>query len=178
MPTPTITAISTDTPIAYTATTGGLWADDSDGRTKRTLAYSFGTPINVSFNAQAFAAAQPGSTLTGTLTLTWGSPVSTIVITFQVAVQSPGATIFSYSPSTLPVESSGGTPYTVTLSGSGFVVSSDPTQATRVGVATSLSAPLVTDTNIHVVIVNQSNITLTITMPSGADPDSVRRQHI
>ncbi len=169
LPTPTITAISTDTPIAYSATTGGLLAPSIPAAQQSGLAYSFGTPINVSFSAQTFAAAQPGTTLTGTLTLTWGSPVSTVVITFQVAVQSPGATILSYSPSTLPVESAGGTPYTVTLSGSGFVVSSDPTQATKVGVASTLNAPMVLDTNIHVVIVNQSNITLTITIPSGAD---------
>ncbi len=170
LPTPTITAISTDTPIAYTATTGGLLAPVIPAAQQSGLAYSFGTPINVSFSQQAFAAAQPGNTLTGTMTLTWGSPVSTVVITFQISVQSPGATITSYSPSTLPVQSAGSTPYTVTLSGTGFVYSTDPTQMTRVGVVTTTGQPMTFDTNIHVNVVNQSNITLTISIPSGSDP--------
>jgi uncharacterized protein (TIGR03437 family) len=169
LPTPTITAISTDTPIAYTATTGGLLTPTIPVTEQSGLAYSFGTPISVSFSPQAFAAAQPGNTLTGTLTLTWGSPVSTVVITFQVTVQSPGATITSYNPGTLPVESAGGIPYTVSLTGTGFVPSTDPTQTTRVGVVTTSGQPMTFDTNIHVSVVNQSNITLSITIPSGAD---------
>ena len=170
LPTPTITAISTDTPIAYTATTGGLLAPVIPTAELSGLAYSFGTPISVSFSPQAFAAAQPGQTLTGTMTLTWGSPVSTVVITFQVAVQSPGATITSFTPSSLPVESAGGTPYTISLTGTGFVYSTDPTQMTKVGVVTTIGQPMTFDTNIHATIVNQSNITLSITIPSAADP--------
>ncbi len=168
LPTPTITAISTDTPIAYTATTGGSLGPVIPSSQLSGLAYSFGTPISVSFNPQAFAAAQPGNILTGTVTLTWGSPVSTIVVTFQVTVLSPGATITSLSPASLPVQSAGYV-YTVALTGTGFVPSTDVTQKTKVGLVLSGST-LTADTNIQANIVNQSNITLNITVPSGADP--------
>jgi uncharacterized protein (TIGR03437 family) len=168
LPTPTITAISTDTPIAYTATTGGTLGPIIPAAQVSGLAYSFGTPINVTFNPQAFAAAQPGNVLTGTVTLTWGSPVSTIVVTFQITVLTPGATITSLSPASLPVQSAGFV-YTVALTGTGFVPSSDPTQKTQVGLVLSGNA-LTIDTNIQANIVNQSNITLQITVPSGSDP--------
>ncbi len=168
LPTPSITAISTDTPVSYTATTGGLLAPVIPTNQLSGLAYSFGTPINISFNPQAFAAAQPGNILTGTVTLTWGNPVSTVVVTFDVTVQSPGATISSASPASLPVSVSGST-YTVALTGTGFVTGTNPSQATRVGVVTTNGSPMTFDTNIQTNIINQSNITLTITVPSSAD---------
>jgi len=170
LPTPTITAISTDTPIAYTATTGGLLAPVIAAGEQSGLAYSFGTPINLTFGQQAFASAQPGNTLTGTLTLTWGNPVSTVVVTFQVEVQSPGATILSHFPSSLPVEAAGGTAYSVTLSGSGFVYSTDPTQETKVGVVTTSGSPMNFDSNIHATVINQSTISVSITIPAGSSP--------
>lgn len=168
LPTPTITAISTDTPISYTATTGGLLAPVIPTSEQNGLAYSFGTPINVTFNPEAFAAAQPGTVLTGTVTLTWGSPVSTVVVTFDVTVLSPGATISSVSPASLPVASVG-TTYTVAVTGTGFVPGTIPAQSTRVGVVTTNGSPMVFDTNIQTNIINQSNITLSITVPAGTD---------
>jgi uncharacterized protein (TIGR03437 family) len=168
LPTATITALSTDTPIAYTATTGGTLAPSISANELSGLAYSFGTPINVTFAPLAFAAAQPGSVLTGTVTLTWGSPASTIVVTFDVDVQSPGATLTSLSPASLPVASSG-TVYTVALTGTGFVPGTDPTQKTRVGIVTTPGTAMTFDTNISVNIVNQSNITLSIAVPSSTD---------
>jgi uncharacterized protein (TIGR03437 family) len=168
LPTPTITAISTDTPIAYTATTGGSLGPVIAAGEQSGLAYSFGTPINITFNPQAFAAATPGTVLTGTVTLTWGNPVSTIVVTFRVTVLSPGAVITSLSPASLPVQSPGYV-YTVSLQGTGFVPSTDPTQKTKVGIVVS-GTTITTDTNIQASVTNQSNITLTITVPSGSDP--------
>ena len=98
LPTPTITALSTDTPIAYTATAGGSLGPVIAVGEQSGLAYSFGTPITISFSPQVFAGAQPGNVLTGTVTLTWGSPASTIVVTFNITVLSPGATVTSAEP--------------------------------------------------------------------------------
>ena len=142
LPTPTITAVSTDTPIPYTATTGGSLAPVIAAGEASGLAYSFGTPIQVSFSPAIFAGAQPGNVLTGTVTLTWGSPASTIVVTFDITVLSPGATITSLSPATLPV---GMPSYSVALVGTGFVTGTPGTQATRVGIVTTPGSAMTFD---------------------------------
>ena len=165
LPTPTVTALSTDTPIAYTATTGGTLAPIISAIQQSGLAYSFGTPIGITFNPLLFASAQPGSVLTGTVTLTWGTPASTIVVTFNITVVSPGSTITSLSPATVPTAPVNST-VTVSISGTGFVTSTDPSQKTRVGIVTGSSNQMITDTAFSVNVVNPSNIILTITVPA------------
>jgi uncharacterized protein (TIGR03437 family) len=162
LPTAFITAVSSDSPISYKATTGGSLGPIVNPAQVSGLAYSFGTQIGVSFNPLIFAAAQPGSVLTGTVTLTWGSPASTIVVTFNVSVLSPGATVSGLSPASLPTASPGQT-FSVVLTGTGFVPSTDPSQKTKVGVV--VAGALVVDTNIAANVINPSNIILTITVP-------------
>ncbi len=166
LPTPFITAVSSDSPISYTTSTGGTLAPIISAAQQSGLAYGFGTQIGVSFNPLIFAAAQPGSVLTGTVTLTWGTPASTIVVTFNVTILSPGATVTGLNPASLPTANAGQT-FSVVLTGSGFVPSTDPTQKTKVGVV--VGGTMVADTNIAANIVNPSNITLTITVPAVAD---------
>jgi uncharacterized protein (TIGR03437 family) len=166
LPTPIITAVSSDSPIAYTTSTGGTLAPIVSSAQQSGLAYSFGTPINVSFNPLVFASAQPGSVLTGTVTLTWGSPASTIVVTFNVSILSPGATLTGLTPASIPTANPGQV-FTVVLSGTGFVTGTDPTQKTKVGVV--VNGAIVTDTNFAANVVNPSNIILTITVPATAD---------
>jgi uncharacterized protein (TIGR03437 family) len=168
LPAPFITAVSTDSPISYTATSGGTLAPIISASEQKGLAYSFGTQIGITFNPLIFAAAQPGGVLTGTVTLTWGSPASTIVVTFNVTVQSPGATLTGLTPASLPTAASGQT-FSVVITGTGFVPSTDPTQKTKVGVVVGGSGPIVTDTNISANVINPSNIILTITVPVAAD---------
>ena len=167
IPTAFVTAVSTDSPIPYTVTTGGTLAPVVASAQLSGLAYSFGTPIGVSFNPLIFAAATPGSVLTGTVTLTWGSPASTIVVTFNVSVISPGATLTSMSPASLPTAASG--TFTVSLVGTGFIPSTDPLQKTKVGILVNNAGNILTDTNISANVINASNMILTITV-SGSDP--------
>jgi hypothetical protein len=164
-PTPTITVLSTDTPIAYTATTGGSLGPQIPTNEQNGLAYSFGTPISVSFTPQAFATASPGSVLTGTVTLTWGSPISTIVVTFAVTVQAPGATISALSPSS---EAIGQSSFTVALTGTGFVQGVAITQATRVGIVTTPGAAMTFDSAIVPTIINGSNMSLQFIYPGSS----------
>ena len=166
LPSPFITAVSSDSPVSYTATSGGTLAPIISAAQQKGLAYSFGTQIGVSFNPLIFAAAQPGSVLTGTVTLTWGSPASTIVVTFNITVVSPGATLSGLTPASLPTAASGQT-FSVVVTGTGFVPSTDPLQKTRVGVV--VAGSLVNDTNISANVINPSNIILTITVPATAD---------
>jgi hypothetical protein len=164
-PTPTITVLSTDTPIAYVATTGGSLGPQIPAAEQNGLAYSFGTPISVSFSPQAFATASPGSVLTGTVTLTWGSPASTIVVTFDITVQAPGATITSLSPSS---EAIGQSTFTVALTGTGFVQGVAITQATRVGIVTTPGAAMTFDSAIVPTIINGSNMSLQFIYPGAS----------
>lgn len=166
LPTPTITAVSSDAPIPYTATSGGALNPIISSAQQSGLAYSFGTPISVTFSPTVFASAQPGNILTGTVTLTWGSPVSTVVVTFNITVQAPGATLTGLNPGTIPTAVAGQT-FNISLLGSGFVSSPDPTQKTRVGIV--VAGQIVSDSNFTYTVVNPSNISLTINVPATAD---------
>jgi Putative Ig domain len=160
-----ITLVSSDSPISYSLSTGGTLAPSISPTSG--LAYSFGTAIPVNFAPLALAAATPGITLTGTVTIVWGSLNSTTVVTFNVNVLAAGATLSSISPASLPTATAGQT-FTVGLVGTGFVQSTDVTQKTTVGIV--VNGQVVTDTNIAANVVNPSNILLTFTVP--ASPDS------
>ena len=168
LPTFVITAVSSDSPIPYTATASGTAMPIINTDEVQGLAYSFGSPINVSFTPSAFAAATPGTVLTGAVTLTWGSSNSTIVVSFTINVVPPGATVSAISPSTLPASSAPNT-FFVSIIGSGFVVSNDPTQRTRVGFVSS--GNIMPDSNITSwTVVSPTLINVTIAVPTGTDP--------
>lgn len=158
-----VTAVSSDSPIPYSITTGGTLAPIIPAANLKGLAYSFGTPIPVTFDPNVFAAAQPGTTLVGTVAITSGTPASTITVTFSVSVQAPGATINSISPASLPTAPAGQA-FTLVLSGTGFVTGTDPSLRTKVGVVAS--SGFVVEPSIAVNVVNVSSIILTITVPT------------
>ena len=160
LPTPVITATSSDTPIPYTVTAGGTLAPIIPTNQQSGLAYSFGTPINVSFNSLLFASATPNSVLTGTVTLSYGSN-SAIVVTFNITVVSPASTLSGVSPSTIPTATTG--TVTVSLSGAGFIVSSIASQKTQVGIVQSGST-ITADPNFSWQVISGSTIQLTISV--------------
>lgn len=168
LPTPTLTLVSSDSPISYSLSSGGVLAPVITASEQSGLAYSFGTPIPVTFNPTAFAAAIPGNMLTGTITITWGPNASTTVETFNVTVVSPGATLSGISPASIPTEAAGGQAATVVLSGTGFVTGTDPTVRTNVGIVASGSSTMAADSNIAVSVAS-SSIVLTITIPATND---------
>jgi len=170
-PTYFVTAISSDSPIAYTVTTGGTLAPIISAAELSGLAYSYGTAIPINFNSLVFAAAPAGSILTGTVTLTWGSnPVSSTVVTFNITIQSPGAALTGISPASIPTAPANQS-FNVILIGSGFVIGTDPTLRTKVGVVTANSNVVTADSNIAVNVANSntSNLAITITVPQGVD---------
>ncbi len=162
LPTPVITATSSDTPIPYTVTSGGTLAPIIPNNELSGLAYSFGTPINVSFNSLLFASATPNSVLTGTVTLSYGSN-SSIVVTFNITVVSPASTLSGVSPSTIPTATTG--TVTVSLTGTGFIVSSIASQKTQVGIIQSGST-ITADPNFSWQVLSGSTIQLTISVNS------------
>jgi uncharacterized protein (TIGR03437 family) len=167
IPATSITLMSSDSPIAYTTATGGTLAPIIQTAQQSGLAYSFGTQIGITFNSLLFQTVSPGTVLTGTVTITSGSPVSTIVVTIAITVQSPGATLTGLTPSSVPTAVPGST-FTVTLTGSNFVNGAS-TLKTQVGIVAANGLSMAPDTNFSYTVLNPSNISLTITVP--AQPD-------
>ncbi len=162
-----VTLTSSDAPISYSVAVGGLLTSSSITQTSG-LAYNFGTAIPVTFPTLPLSNAAPGSTQTGTVTITWGPLNSTIVVTLGVVIQAAGATVTSISPATLPTAYPGVAPFTVYIAGQGFVPSTDPSQRTVVGVV--VNGTIVVDSNIAANVTNPSNIILSITVPATPDP--------
>ena len=165
LPTPYVTAVSSDAPIPYTIDTGGPLAPIVSAANQKDLAYSIGTPIPITFDPNVFAAATPGTVLTGTVSLTWGSPVTVTTVTIAVSIVAPGATVTSITPASLPTANPGQT-FTLVMSGSNFIASSDPNVRTKVGIISGSN--FVVDPSISVQVANPSNIILTIVVPSSS----------
>lgn len=169
IPTATITAVSSGSPIQYSTTASGTIAPIIAASEASGLAYNFGTQIPVTFPNLPFSEAQPGNVLTGVVKFTWGSTSSTV--TFNIAVQAGTSTAIlnSVTPSNLPTALTG-EQFTMTLYGSGFVPLADPTQRTNVGVVSGNA--IVADANIiNIQVINSSTIILTLQAPApSADP--------
>jgi len=164
LPSLVITPVSSDSPIAYTVTTTAGSLSPQIGATSG-IAYSFGSPITVTFLQSIFGAAAPGAALTGSVTITPASG-SAVTVNITVNVKATGATISSLSPSALPTASSG--TFTVALSGNGFVTSGGSTVQTNVGIVTG--GIIVPDSNVTATLLSTSSIILSITSPANADP--------
>ncbi len=165
VPTYNVTVVSSGSAIPYSIITGGPLSPVIDPSLKNFLAIG-ATTIPVNFPADVFAAAQAGSTLTGTVSITWGSPSSTTVVTFNITVLSPGATLTAITPAALPTGTPG-TTQTIFLTGTGFIPSTDPNQKTRVGIWAGNA--FVPHASLSANVINASNIALTITVPAASD---------
>lgn len=161
LPTVNLNVVSSDTPIPYTITTGGPLAPvvaQPSG-----LAYNFGTQIPVTFNSSVFSSAQPGNTLTGTVSIVWGQPASTTVVTINVTVLSAAASLSSVAPVGLPTATSG--TFTLSFSGTGFVAGTG-SGSTKLGIVSGQS--LVFDPYVVATVTN-TGITAVITVPPGGN---------
>ncbi len=158
-----VTPISSDSPIAYTVTTGAGSLSPQVSATSG-LAYNFGSPITVSFLQSTFGGAAPGTALSGTVIITPASgPVVTVTIT--VNVLAANAMISGLSPAALPTAITGS--YTVILSGSGFAFTGGVLTVTKVGIVSG--GQIVADANFVPVVNNSGSVTLTIYVPATTD---------
>jgi uncharacterized protein (TIGR03437 family) len=166
-PTASVTLASSGSAIPYTIVTGGALAPSVPAALLKGMAYSYGTTIPVAFDPSVFAAAQAGTVLNGTVTVTWGASNTKTVVTFKVTVQSPGAVLSGVSPRSLPTAAAGQT-FMVALSGTGFTPATNAGSQTTVGIVSG--GKVVANPNLSADVLNPSNIILTITVP--AKPDS------
>lgn len=165
-PTSTLTAVSSNQPIAFTVATA-VTAPSSPAWIKVNhasgVAYSFGTPIVVSFVQSVFDNANVGDSLTGTVSVTpaGGSAIS---VAFTITVTPPSAVITRIFPTQTPTQASSPAAVNVVVTGTGFVPSTgtSPTAVTLTvggGSATALAS-----SSVNVVSPN----TMILTIP-GAD---------
>lgn len=165
-PSATLTLVSSGGAVPYSITTSGVLtpagtaiaADLASG-----LAYSFGVQIPVTFSPAAFTTAQPGTTLNGMATIVWGSPAVTTVVQFMVNVNAPNPTLTAIWPSSLPTAAPGTTAPPLTLTGTGFVKSANPSLQTQVGIV--VAGAYTTSTYLNVTVTDTSHISLAITVP-------------
>jgi len=168
IPSATITLVSSGGPIPYSITGSGSLNPTAPSTMASGLAYSFGTEIPITFNPSAFASPAVGIPLTGIVSITWGTPAVTTLETFTVNVMSPTATLTTIWPASLPAAATG-TPYTLTLTGTGFIKSPNPNIATQVGIdfnGTYTPSPAFTAT-----VTDTSHINLAIIVPSTGTSD-------
>jgi uncharacterized protein (TIGR03437 family) len=161
---------SSDTPIAYSIATGGPLMPQV--AVAQGLAYNIGTTVPVTFNPIGLGSAAPGSTLTGTVTITYGTQSSVVVVNISVPVVAAGASLTSISPGSAPIGTTG--TFNVYLTGTGFIPSgnSGGLKPTIVGLVKSVSNVnvFVTDTNVVMgPYVNASTMQVAITIPATAD---------
>jgi hypothetical protein len=166
LPTYYVTMVSSGSAIPYSVDLAGPLQPQVDPNLRKGLAYSFGTKIPVTFKSDVFAAAQAGTTLSGTVSITWGNPSSTTVVTFNITIQSPGSTLISITPAAVPTALPG-TSVTLYLTGTGFIASLDPNVQTRVG--TWVGNAFVAHSSLSTKVNTPSSITLTITVPAATD---------
>jgi len=125
-PTRTLTMVSSASPIDFTIT-AAVTAPSSPAWIKLSkpsgVAYTWGTPITVSFTQSVLDAAAVGDALTGTVTVTPAGGTA-IPVAFTINVQSPGATITSIYPAQTPVQATAlitDPALSVVVTGTGFV---------------------------------------------------------
>lgn len=163
-----ITLASSGAPIPYAIATAGALAPTIGSAFLKGIAYSYATPIPVTFDGSALQNTALGSVVSGRVTITWGTPATTTVVTISATVQAAGATLMAVNPPSLPTAAAGQS-FIVALTGTGFVASTDPAQATTVGIVSGGS--LTPDPNLAATVLNSSNIILAISVPTaGADP--------
>jgi uncharacterized protein (TIGR03437 family) len=146
-PTKTITVVSNNEPLGFsvaaaitspTAPTGWIQLNHTSG-----VAYSWGTPVVITFNPLIAYTATLGAKLTGTVTVTPAGAAALTPIDVEITVTAPVAAVTSIFPSSIPPQTTAGDTdlYVVAVMGSGFVsgttavtVAADPLDALLVNV--------------------------------------------
>lgn len=136
LPTVSLTLLSSDYPISFTAVSavaGGSPEDWIQLSAASGIAYNYGTPINITFASDALLNSKVSATpITGTVTISYAA--TTYVIHIAITVAEPNPTITNIFPQETPVVASGA--LTVVVTGTGFgTLAQGFTTATTVKIA-------------------------------------------
>ena len=169
VPTLSITLSSTDAPINYSIAFGGaLQPQPANGEPTSGFAYNFGVTIPISF-AYSWAAVVPGTPVTGTISITWGSQNTVTLINLSVPITAAAATLTGISPASLATATTG--TFTVGLLGTGFVApninsSMKQTQIGTVGAGGAFTK----DANINITGTTPTLMTVSLSATDAAIP--------
>jgi uncharacterized protein (TIGR03437 family) len=83
------------------------------------IAYEWGTTVAITFSPQLFLSSPPGTSMTGTVTLTPNNGAPPSVINVNINVTAPAITITSLSPTEVPKDLT--TDHTIVINGTGFI---------------------------------------------------------
>ena len=167
-PTTALTVASSDQPVSFTVAASvtspaaPTWIKVSQAGG---IAYTFGTPVTVSFLSDVLYNAAIGASLTGTVTITPGNGGSAIAVAFTITVVEPPASVTSIFPAQTPVLSAG--TLSVVVSGSGFSTSGSATTVLISSAALTTPTDLTTLTGGAVSVVNPHTLILTIPINDG-----------
>jgi len=170
LPTASISLVSSGSAIPYSIAFSGALQPTTNSNLVSGFVLSGGLQIPVTFGGAAFASAQANTKLDGIASVSWGNPVVTTVVTFQVSVQSPLATLASIYPASLPTAAPG-TTKSLNLSGTGFIQSPDSNLRTHVGIV--VNGVYVENPNLTVTVVDSSHIDVGILVPAATNPVGV-----
>jgi uncharacterized protein (TIGR03437 family) len=171
-----LTMVSSDAPLAFTVTAAvtapaapATWISVNHASG---IAYTYGTPITVSFLTDVLYNANVADHLTGTVTVTptGGAPIN---IGFTIIVDEPPAAITRIFPTQTPVQNANA--LTVIVTGTGFGIANGyaahPTAVSiTYGPNPQTTAVLGTLTGGSVAVANQNTLILTIPKDDGATP--------
>jgi uncharacterized protein (TIGR03437 family) len=159
VPAYTLTLVSSNQPLSFsiaaasTITTTGAIANWLTLGHPSGVAYSWGTPIGVTFAPLAFLEAQAGDTLASVVTIT--IPTGTVTVPFNIHVAPPVATITSLFPSSVPVNAATTGSVTIAITGTGFITGPS-------GQTTIVTLNLATDVLATVTVVSTTTISVAI----------------
>jgi len=114
-----LTLVSSNDPITFASTSAVNGSSPEDWiqlASPNGIAYNFGTALNVGFARDALINSTVGSTLTGSITITYGA--STFVVNISITIGEPAATVTSVFPQESAPLASGA--LTVVVTGTGF----------------------------------------------------------
>lgn len=162
-PTQTLTYVSSGNPVDFTltpsstTTTNGSVANWLGVAHASGVAYSWGTPIALTFLQAAFDTANVGDTLTGQVIVTPADGASAVTITLTINVTSPPAVITRIFPAETPVQASSPVAINVVITGTGFYNSGS-------GNATVVKVAGTADSNVTFV----SSTTMIVVIPTSS----------
>jgi hypothetical protein len=160
-PTVSVTLTSSDTPIFYNIAFGGALSPYAvNSAQQQGFAFPQGTTIPLAFN-YSWASAAPGTTVTGSVSITWGNNNNVTLINISIPVQAAAATLSSVSPASLATATTGS--FAVGLLGSGFIgtTGNASLKPTQVGLV-SANGGFTLDPNIAITAVTPTLIMISI----------------
>ncbi len=126
-----LTLISSDDPLTFSSVSAVNGTSPEDWIqlvNPNGIAYNYGTTLNVNFARDALINSPVGTTLSGTITISYAG--STFVVNISVVVGEPAATVSTVFPQETPAVTSNGLQVVVTGSGFGTVAGGFTTATT------------------------------------------------